>query len=102
MPQDRFGKIRNRASAVSITAKMTFFIATLSRGANYESGPIPNANLNYLGMIRAHGFRPVHDQFVLRGRSNSVTVVTAGRDEFRNSGKESRGGPHQRTVGDVA
>jgi hypothetical protein len=34
MPHDRFGKIRNSAKAVSITAKMTFFIASLSRVAN--------------------------------------------------------------------
>ena len=32
-PQDKFGKIRNRASAVSSTAKMTFFISYPSKPA---------------------------------------------------------------------
>ena len=54
MPQDKFGKIRNSASAVSITANMTFFIASLSRGADQTSGPISNASLNLSKNGSAH------------------------------------------------
>jgi hypothetical protein len=57
-PQDKFGKIRNRASAVSSTAKMTFFITYPSRPAESgsESAVITNVITTPHQSIRAPDF----------------------------------------------